>query len=302
MADGAESSRDHPTRPGMSVRTVVRRFGAEPAEVLDEVATEEPLEIRVSNRGDVLATPVSVTLRTPGHDFELAAGFVLSEGIASDASEIHSLRYCTLPEEEQQFNVVNVDLEGGRPVDLDALRRNVYTTSSCGICGRATLDRVRLRGLRAPPGELRFDAEMLRRAPARMIEHQPLFARTGGVHATALVNPDGTIRLVREDVGRHNAFDKVVGALALGRALPAHRSAAIISGRVGFELVQKALIAGIPLVAGVGAPTHLAVSLAREFNLTLVGFLRPGSFNVYSAPERLRDAEHVVPIASAPTR
>ena len=276
-----------PARPGTTVRVAVRRYGADPGERTDEVATEEPLEIRVSNPDDEIATPVSVTMRTPGHDFELAAGFVLSEGIATRPEEIRGLRYCTLPDEAQQFNVVNVDLRGPAPIDLDRFRRNIYTASSCGICGRATLDRVRLRGLAAPPKDVRFAEEMLRSIPARVAEQQPIFARTGGVHATALLAPDGRVRLVREDVGRHNAFDKVVGALALEGSLPAHRSAAFVSGRPGFELVQKAVVAGIPLVAGVGAPTHLAVDLAREFDVTLVGFLRPTSFNVYAVPERI---------------
>ncbi len=276
-------------RPGRTVRTPVRRVRGTsigPSE-WDEVVTEEPLEIRVATGGDRDSEPVAVTMRTPGHDFELAAGFVLTEGIARDPAEIKGLRYCTLPEEEQLFNVVNVDLVRPEPLNLEAVRRNLYVASSCGICGRASIDRVRLQGLRTPAPGPTLRPKIFEGLADRLRAEQSVFARTGGLHATGVADGHGSVRLVREDVGRHNAFDKVVGRLALDGGIPASSSIAIVSGRASFELVQKALVAGFPVLAAVGAPSHLAIDLAREYGLTLIGFLRGDRFNVYSGERRL---------------
>ncbi len=277
-------------RPAAIVRVEVERWRSDPVgwqtAVPDEVVAEEPLEIRLSAR-DPVAVPVYVTLRTPGHDFELAAGFVLSEGIASRPTDIRGLRYCTRPEEEQWFNVVDVDLGPDVPVNAEEVRRATWTNSACGLCGSTALERLRRRNL--PPlamGPTRSAEEVARWGEA-LRAHQTVFARTGGLHATGMIGPNGTLRFVREDVGRHNAFDKATGRLALDRVWPASSWAAVVSGRASYELVQKAIVAGLPIVAAVGAPSHLAVALARSFGLTLIGFLRPTGFNVYSAPERL---------------
>ena len=276
-----------PRRPGALVTVAVRRFGAaanRPGPV-DEVVAEEPLEIRVAAPDRSAPVPVAVTMRTPGHDFELAAGFALSEGIVRAPSEIRGLRYCTAPAEEQWFNVVDIDV--ARPFDRERFRRNVYMTSSCGICGRASLDRLRAAGLETPRRGADIDPDLLPLLPERLRKGQSIFARSGGLHATGVAGRDGRMRLVREDVGRHNAFDKAVGRLALDGELPATGAIAVVSGRASFELVQKALVAGLPALAAVGAPSHLAVELAREFDLLLVGFLRPDGFTVYAGEDRL---------------
>jgi FdhD protein len=275
-------------RPGATVAVRVRRFGAAAGRPdVDEVVAEEPLEIRVAPADAERSVPVAITMRTPGHDFELAAGFALSEGIAASPDEIRGLRYCAVDGEPQWFNVVTIDLAPGRPFDPDAFRRNVYTTSSCGLCGRAALDRVQRAGISRPSGDVRFDPDRIAGLGERLRERQAAFARTGGLHATGVADAEGRLGLVREDVGRHNAFDKAVGRLALDRALPAASRIAVVSGRASFELVQKALVAGFPALAAVGAPSHLAVALAEEYGLTLIGFLRPDGFTVYAGPERL---------------
>ncbi len=276
-----------PARPGRTVPVPVERWGATARRGPgpDEVVTEEPLEIRVdAGRGSV---PVAITLRTPGHDFELAAGFALAEGIVRGPEEIRGIRYCAPAGTEQEFNVVTLELAGRPDFDVDRFRRNVFTNSSCGVCGKATLDRLRTEGLRRPGGTLRVAPARLVGLPDALRRAQPLFACTGGSHATGVADAEGRVGLVREDVGRHNAFDKVVGRLALDDGLPASGSIAVVSGRASFELVQKALVAGFPVLAAVGAPSHLAVALAREYGLTLVGFVRPDGLSVYSGAERL---------------
>ncbi|HXW66317.1 MAG TPA: formate dehydrogenase accessory sulfurtransferase FdhD [Thermoplasmata archaeon] len=298
--DGTRAPRSE--RPGAVVRVAVHRVGAAAARggPVDEVVAEEPLEIRVVPPGDGPAVPIAITMRTPGHDFELAAGFALSEQIVGAPAEIRGLRYCTAPGEEQWFNVV--DLELARPFDPEAFRRNVYTSSSCGICGRATLDRLRATGLAPPRRGPSIDPNLLRGLPGALRSAQSLFARTGGLHATGIARADGRFSVVREDVGRHNAFDKAVGRLALDGALPASATIAVVSGRASFELVQKAVIAGIPALAAVGAPSHLAVALAREFGILLVGFLRADGFTVYAGEDRLaagRPAGTPAPSATA---
>jgi FdhD protein len=305
---GADRQADEPDpmrggRPGPTVTVRVQRFGAAIGRPdLDEVAAEEPLEIRVEPPEADRSFPVSVTMRTPGHDFELAAGFALSEGIVRSPEEIRGIRYCTVEGSPQWFNIVTIDLPAGRPFDPEAFRRNVYTTSSCGICGRAALDRVRLAGIARPSAALRFGPDRLLGLAERLRERQAAFARTGGLHATGVADSEGRIGIVREDVGRHNAFDKVVGRLALDRELPAAARIAVVSGRASFELVQKALIAGFPALVAVGAPSHLAVALAEEYGLTLVGFLRPDGFTVYAGAERLVPASGAERRASAAVR
>jgi FdhD protein len=257
----------------------------------DCVAVEEPLEIQLcwpTAEGSA-ARSISITMRTPGEDDELALGFLFSEGIVGSAAEVAAVGPCGAPDPDTgRQNVIRVELQAGVAVDLERLERHFYTTSSCGVCGKASLEALRVGG-REPLADVRtsFARDVLVRMPDKVRDRQPIFSRTGGLHAAAVFRPDGEIALVREDVGRHNAVDKVVGALLKEGRLPAHSFGLLVSGRASFELMQKALVAGLPLLAAVGAPSSLAVQLAREFDITLVGFLRRGNFNVYAAAERL---------------
>jgi len=235
----------------------------------DEIAVEEPLEIRVAGR------PIAVTMRTPGDDEELAVGFLRSEGIPAVSAG---------PTIDLAANVIDVEVDG--EVDFERLARNFYTSSSCGVCGKGALEAV---AVEAPPVEsdLVASAELVAGLPDRLREAQPTFAATGGLHATGLFSSEGELLVVREDVGRHNAMDKVVG-WAFGRGLlPLSDKILCVSGRLSFELVQKAAVAGCPLVVAVGAPSTLAVDLARDRGVTLCGFVRGGRINVYSEPQRV---------------
>ncbi|MGH8192814.1 MAG: formate dehydrogenase accessory sulfurtransferase FdhD [Woeseiaceae bacterium] len=257
----------------------------------DCVAVEEPLEIQLCypTAAGSAAKSISITMRTPGDDAELALGFLFSEAIVTRAGEIAAVDHCGAPDPDTGMrNVIRVELQPDVDVDLQRLERHFYTTSSCGVCGKASLDALRVGGQR-PLTEVRtpFARDVLVRLPDKLRDRQQVFSTTGGLHAAAIFSPDGEIALVREDVGRHNAVDKVIGALLTQNKLPAHRYGLLVSGRASFELLQKALVAGLPLLAAVGAPSSLAVQLAREFDITLVGFLRRGNFNIYSAGDRL---------------
>jgi len=252
----------------------VRRFQ-------DYLVGEEPLEIRVGQH------PLSVTMRTPGHDLELTAGFLCTEGLIQSREQIRSLEHAAGTGEQDRGNVVQVELEDEVALNLEQTRRNFFAASSCGICGKASIEQVRLRGIPPPNPDLRLDPEVLCRLPDTLRSAQAIFGRTGGLHAAALFDTRGEMVVLREDVGRHNAVDKVVGwALREGR-LPLAENVLMVSGRGGFEIIQKATVAGIPLVASVSAPSSLAVQLARELRLTLVGFLRGKRFLVYAGEERL---------------
>jgi len=249
--------------------------------VLDNLVGEEPLEIRVNG------IAVSVTMRTPGDDFELAAGFLFGEGIAPTGGEIRRIAYGRGPDGRTSGNVVDVTLGEGAPVDLDRFRRHFVAASSCGICGKASIDAVRARGLRRPRGDAAIDPGRLCALPDRLRPAQALFGKTGGLHAAALFDPEDRLVSIREDVGRHNAVDKIVGHAVLERRVPLSNHLLLVSGRGGFEIVQKALVAGVPIVASVSAPSSLAVRLAREYDLTLVGFLRGQRFVVYAGEDRI---------------
>ena len=257
----------------------------------DRVAVEEPLEIRVGyNTPDGRALrSVSITMRTPGDDRELAAGFLYSESIIATAADIASIGHCDMPAADSGYrNVIRVELAPHVEVDLGRLQRHFYTTSSCGVCGKSSLDALHAIGATPfadDPG--RYNESVLLSVPARLRAGQETFDQTGGLHAAAAFDARGNIATIMEDVGRHNAVDKLVGQLLLEETLPASRSGLMVSGRASFELVQKALVAGFPLLAAVSAPSSLAVRLAREFNMTLVGFLRDDTFNVYSGASRL---------------
>jgi FdhD protein len=257
----------------------------------DCVAVEEPLEIQLcwpTAEGSA-AKSISITMRTPGEDDELALGFLFSEGIVGSAAQVAAVDHCGAPDPDTgRQNVIRVELQPGVAVDLGRLERHFYTTSSCGVCGKASLDALRVGG-QTPLTDVRttFARDVLVGMPDKVRDRQQIFASTGGLHAAAIFSPNGEIALVREDVGRHNAVDKVIGALLKQQRLPAHQYGLLVSGRASFELMQKALVAGLPLLAAVGAPSSLAVQLARQFDITLVGFLRRGNFNIYSAGDRL---------------
>ncbi len=252
----------------------------------DDVVAEEPLELRVVAGGT--AQSIAVTMRTPGNDFELAAGFFFDESIVRSREEIANMTYCLDPamDPDQRYNVVSVELRGA-PRDLTRFERHFTMSSACGVCGRAQLDALRELGVSAIDDDVRVSAELLYGLPERMREAQRVFASTGGLHAAALFDERGRIIAVREDVGRHNAVDKLVGWGLLDGTLPFARSILLVSGRAGYEILQKSVMAQIPIVASVSAPSSLAVQLAREFNVTLVGFLRGERANVYAASERI---------------
>ncbi len=281
-------------RPAPSVRAVAvsRHTGSEVHGDVDSLVAEEPLEIRLvhdDDSGKRVARSISVTMRTPGDDLELAAGFLATEAIVRSASDIERLRHCGPPVyADGTNNVVEVTLAPGARVDVARLSRNFYTSSSCGVCGKSSLAAVRtvappLAETAAPSAA----GSLLATLPGALRREQRLFSSTGGLHAAALFTTEGELVAAREDVGRHNAVDKLVGWALLGGALPLARDILFLSGRAGFELVQKALVAGIPIVAAVGAPSSLAVELARSAGMTLVGFVRDGRFNVYSGEARI---------------
>ncbi|MFC9269823.1 formate dehydrogenase accessory sulfurtransferase FdhD [Streptomyces zhihengii] len=251
----------------------------------DTLVAEEPLEIRLNGRS------LAITMRTPGDDFALAAGFLVSEGVLGAAADLRSIVYCAGAQADgsNTYNVVDVGLAPGVPVPDITLERNVYTTSSCGLCGKASLDAVRTTArfpiADTPP--VRVTPALLSALPDRLRAAQRVFDRTGGLHAAALFSPEGELLDVREDVGRHNAVDKLVGRALQDDRLPLSRSVLLVSGRASFELAQKAVMAGIPVLAAVSAPSSLAVDLAAETGLTLVGFLRGSSMNVYAGEERV---------------
>jgi len=265
--------------------------GGKPTARPDTLAGEEPLEIRLGGR------PLAVTMRTPGDDMDLALGFLLGEGIAGTSADVASMRYCVGTdgsldaEGRPTYNVLDVVLAPGVPPPETDPTRNFYTTSSCGLCGKATIDAVRLRSrYRVAEDPLRLGAEIVTGLPDAMRRAQRLFATTGGLHAAALADADGRILAVREDVGRHNAVDKVIGWALRGGQVPLRARMLVVSGRASFELVQKALMAGLPMLAAVSAPSALAVDLALEAGMTLAGFVRGQSMNVYSGDHRLLPA------------
>ncbi|MEV8592847.1 formate dehydrogenase accessory sulfurtransferase FdhD [Streptomyces sp. NPDC052012] len=251
----------------------------------DTLVAEEPLEIRLNGR------PLAITMRTPGDDFALAAGFLVSEGVLGTASELRNIVYCAgaTADGANTYNVVDVQTAPGVAIPDITLERNVYTTSSCGLCGKASLDAVRTtaRWPVADTPPLRLTPQLLASLPDRLRAAQRVFDRTGGLHAAALFGEDGELLDVREDVGRHNAVDKLIGRALQAGDLPLSRTVVMVSGRASFELAQKAVMAGIPVLAAVSAPSSLAVDLAAETGLTLVGFLRGTSMNIYAGEHRV---------------
>lgn len=255
----------------------------------DQLATEEPLEIRLVSPQKTVA----VTMRTPGADFELAAGFLYSEGVISSRDDICRISYCVEPDVdgEQRYNIVNVELRDGLSVDLQPLERHFFTTSACGVCGKASLEALRSRSYPVIPEGQEVTAEVIYSLSEQLRSAQRVFSTTGGLHAAGLFNLQGQLLWVREDVGRHNALDKLVGAAVLSDELPLNNHIVMVSGRSSFEILQKCLAAGVPVVCAVSAPSSLAVTLAQEFGITLIGFLRGEQFNIYNGKERVRLSE-----------
>jgi FdhD protein len=271
--------------------TISEIRGSSRQSMQDFVAAEEPLEIRLGyETPDGRAeTSISVTMRTPGSDAELATGFLITESIIRERSDIVLVKACGSPAPDSgNTNVIRVELDAAVSVDLERLQRHFYTTSSCGVCGKTSLDALRVAGASPRPlNDARFSRQTLAALPDKLRAAQKVFDKTGGLHAAAAFSIEGDLVALHEDVGRHNAVDKVIGTLFAEGKLPASELGLLVSGRASFELMQKALVAGMPLLAAVSAPSSLAVDLAREFNMTLVGFLRGDTFNIYAAEERI---------------
>lgn len=275
--------------PSVRPIEIIKITGAQSKVNPDLIAAEEPLEIRLGfgPLGDREQRSLSVTMRTPGHDYELAVGFLFTEGVINSFSEIESIKYCEdVGRQEEKENVVRVELKPDVKLDFEKFSRNFYTTSSCGVCGKSSIESVQVNcakltdNLRVSPGVIHALSSKLRAA-------QQVFEYTGGLHAVGLFDTDGSLEILREDVGRHNAMDKIIGACLFKNEVPLSNKMVMVSGRGSFELVQKAVRAGAPLMAAVGAPSSLAVSLANDMGMTLLGFVRDNSFNVYSGKERI---------------
>lgn len=303
--------------PGL-VETAIRRVhsGLDDEDRADVLAVEEPLEIRIGLRenGKLTHKPISITMRTPGNDLELAAGFLFTEGIVTSLDQIANIRHCGLPGRNASVNergpdiptprlpgrnasvnerassatnTVLVELNEGIDVDMKRLERHFYTSSSCGVCGKTSIEALHTGAKKLENDTLTIAAEAVHRMPEALLASQKTFAKTGGLHASVIFDTNGEIDTVREDVGRHNALDKVIGKKFLAGETPLSYKVLMVSGRASFELVQKALMAGIPILAAVGAPSSLAVELAREFGMTLLGFVRDNRFNIYTGEQRL---------------
>jgi FdhD protein len=260
---------------------VVEWNAGEDRQVLDELVIEEPLEIRVNG------VPVSITMRTPGDDFELAVGFLFTERLIGGIRDVADLAFVYEEDSGASTNIVNVVLRQGKAIDLARLQRHFYAASSCGVCGKSSLAAVRITDLPRPNNAVRVDPSWLCRLPDTLRTAQAVFERTGGLHAAALFDVSGELIAIREDVGRHNAVDKVIGFALLAEHLPLSRQVMVVSGRGAFEIVQKSLVAGVPVLASVSAPSSLAVDLARDHGQTLVGFVRGRRFICYAGHERL---------------
>lgn len=258
------------------------------AEETDSLAVEEPLEIRLGfeMNGKKIHKAISITMRTPDHDFELAAGFLFTEGILQNHSQISDIKHCGKLGRIGFENTVRVDLERSVEIDFKRLERHFYTSSSCGVCGKSSIEALQT-GVKTTVSNLKISANLIHQLPDILSKSQTVFNETGGLHASALFDENGKLDIVREDVGRHNALDKVIGAKFLENKIPLSDKILLVSGRASFELVQKALMAGIPILAAVGSPSSLAVELAKEFGMTLIGFVRNNRFNIYSEAKRV---------------
>ena len=288
-----------PRRPGAETKSEVWVYSDDGyVASTDRLTTEEPLEIRLSSGSE--RQTLAITMRTPGADFDLVTGFLFGEGIIHDHKDVDRIAYCVdRREDEQLYNVVTVELNGGLP-DLPSLERHFYTTSSCGVCGKANIESLRLRCEPVADG-VTVTPDVLYALPGTLGDSQGIFRRTGGLHAAALFDPDGRVVAAREDVGRHNALDKLIGHSLKEGLVPLSGQVAMVSGRASYEIMQKCLTARVPVVCAVSAPSSLAVSVAREFGITLVGFLRGRRFNVYAHPERISLDDSVAGVVARAT-
>jgi len=294
------------SRTGSSVRSaeIFRVTNGEIGTLRDAIAVEEPLEIQLvyGPADDRRVKSISITMRTPGHDDELAAGFLMTEGVVRDVTHIASIGAPTVVKsprrsgaDSSQVSVptgprsqaIRVELLPDIEVSMSTLERNFYTTSSCGVCGKASLQALRTLCPLPQRDNFTIHSDVLSSLPQQLQTAQTVFRKTGGLHAASLFTADGQLNSVREDVGRHNALDKLLGEAVLQDSVPLRNHLLLLSGRASFELLQKAVMGGIPMVAAIGAPSSLAIEVAREFSITLVGFLRPESFNIYSSPKRV---------------
>ncbi len=280
-------------KPSVASVTVKKFSGQGTEETKDLLAVEEPMEIRIvyGKKNSRVKKSISVTMRTPGQDFELALGFLFTEGIIRKKTDVRLIRYCEKEEGKENFeNIVHLELDENVEPDILKLERHFYTSSSCGICGKSSIEAVdTIIDKKIVPAKETFSIspEEIIALHGKVREQQVVFGHTGGLHAAALIDSSGKIIFLREDIGRHNALDKIIGAAFQTEQVPASSSILFLSGRSSFELLQKAIMAGIPCVASVGAPSSLAVSLAKEFNVTLIGFVRDNRFNVYCGNDRI---------------
>lgn len=276
------------TRPGSETALTITAYqGGTSRHRRDRLATEEPLEIRVSVAGE--SRTVAVTMRTPGADFELAAGFLFAEDVIQERRQVVGISYCgdtDLPR-EQLYNIVSVELDPASRPNLSPLERHFHMTSACGVCGKANLEALTQRGVQPVKKGMTVIPAVISSLPDKLRERQRVFESTGGLHAAGLFDRDGDLVAAREDVGRHNAVDKLVGWALLDGRVPLDDHVLMVSGRSSYEIAQKAATAGIPIVGSVSAPSSLAVDVAREFDMTLIGFVRDDRFNVYAGAERI---------------
>ena len=279
------------SKPAVYNVEVDRFSGNQTEKKIDLVAVEEPLEIRLGfgKKDERVQRAITVTMRTPGNDFELATGLLFNEGIIKSYNDIADIHFCQdTGKQEEADNVVRVELAYEISPDLQSIDRNFYTNSSCGVCGKTSIDSLEIRDCAIIPAENPIVSRTtLTALPEKLRKSQSVFEHTGGLHASALFTPDGNLVIMREDIGRHNALDKLIGAMVFERKIPLHGYLLLVSGRASFELVQKSVVAGIPVIAAVGAPSSLAVDLAERFGITLVGFLKENYFNIYSHPSRI---------------
>lgn len=267
---------------------ILKRMAGSSQAVTDLLAVEEPLEIRMGYGlpEQREQKSISVTMRTPGNDFELVTGFLFTEGIITSYDQVSHIQYCQDLGRQKENNVVRVELHPDVPVDFAKIERHFYTTSSCGVCSKSSIDAVHMNCIKIASG-LKVSEQVINQAPDQLREEQKIFEYTGGLHAAGLFDKHGELILMREDVGRHNALDKLIGASLVKKMVPLSAYFVLVSGRASFELVQKSLVAGIPIMAAVGAPSTLAVYLAEELGMSLLGFVRNGGFNIYSNQERI---------------
>ena len=276
--------------PRLQQKKITKYSSGSFEEKTDSIAIEAPLEIRLGfgPEHEREQKSISVTMRTPGNDEELAMGFLFTEGIIDSASDLLSIKHCGDVKEEEKNNIIRAELKPTIKIDWSKLDRHFYTTSSCGVCGKSSIDAVKSNCLKPITSSVKATASTILQLAEQLNSSQLVFSLTGGIHASALFNEQGNLLMIREDVGRHNALDKIIGASGLGNNLPLSESILLLSGRISFELVQKSAVAGIPIVAAFGAPSSLAIELAEEMNISLIGFLKKDKFNIYSGNEKIQ--------------